>query len=94
MFSSALVHLWLSNQNLAVKPVLQLIGQNSYIYGYRLARELTDIAYKNLTTSQISIIRVWIVAQNGVSVNLRNDDLVVTLSLKLTKRVTEVTIKP
>ena len=62
--------------------------------GYRLARELTDIAYKNLTTSQISIIRVWIVDQNGAHMNLRNDDLVVTLSLKLTKRVTEVTIKP
>ena len=61
--------------------------------GYRLARELTDISYKNLTTSQISHIRVWIVDQNGAPVNLRNDDLVVTLTLKLSRRVTEVSIK-
>jgi len=62
--------------------------------GYRLARELTDISYKNLTTSQISNIRVWIVDQNGAPVNLRNDDLVVTLSLKLKQRVTRVSIGP
>ena len=61
--------------------------------GYRLARELTDISYKNLTTSQISHIRVWIVDQNGAPVNLRNDDFVVTLSLKLKRRVAEVSIK-
>lgn len=61
--------------------------------GYRLARELTDIAYKSLTTSQISNIRVWIVDQNGAPVNLRQDDLVITLSLKLVKRVTEVSVK-
>lgn len=60
--------------------------------GYRLARELTDISYKTLTTSQISHIRIWIVDQNGAPVNLRNDDLVVTLSLRLKKRVTEVSI--
>lgn len=60
--------------------------------GYRLARELTDISYKRLTTSQISHIRVWIVDQNGAPVNLRNDDLVVTLSLRLKRRITEVSI--
>lgn len=60
--------------------------------GYRLARELTDISYKNLTTSQISSIRVWIVDQDGTLVNLRNDDLVVTLSLKLKERVTRVSL--
>ena len=62
--------------------------------GYRLARELTDISYKNLTTSQISNIRVWVVDQDGAPVNSRNDDLVVTLSLKLKQRVTRVSIKP
>ena len=60
--------------------------------GYRLARELTDISYNNLTTSQISSIRVWIVDQDGTPVNLRNDDLVVTLSLKLKERVTRVSL--
>ena len=57
-----------------------------------MARELTDISYKNLTTSQISSIRVWIVDQDGTPVNLRNDDLVVTLSLKLKERVTRVSL--
>ena len=60
--------------------------------GYRLARELIDISYKKITTSQISTIRIWIVDQNGAPVNLRNDDLVVTLSLKLTQRVTRASI--
>ena len=60
--------------------------------GYRLSRELTDIAYKSLTTSQISHIRIWIVDENGAPVNLREDDLTVTLSLKLKRRVTEVSI--
>ena len=61
--------------------------------GYRLARELTDISYKNLTTSQISNIRLWIVDQNGAPVNLRNDHLVITLSLKLERRITRVSLE-
>ena len=61
--------------------------------GYRLQRELTDIAYKKLTTSQISHIRVWIVDQNGHKVNLRNDDFIVTLSLRLKRIVTPVSIE-
>ena len=60
--------------------------------GYRLSRELTDIAYKNLTTSQISHIRVWIVDQDGAPVNLRKDDLTVTLVLKLKRRIAKVKI--
>ena len=72
-------------------PFLYNCGINVPV-GYRLARELTDISYKNLTTSQISHIRIWIVDQNGAPINLRNDDLVVTLSLKLKRRVTEVSI--
>ena len=60
--------------------------------GYRLTRELTDISYKRLTTSQISHIRVWIVDQDGAPVNLRKDQLTVTLSLKLVRRVPEVSI--
>ena len=61
--------------------------------GYRLSRELTNLANKNLTTSQISHIRVWIVDQNGAPVNLREDELVVTLSLQLKKRVTQVFLR-
>ena len=61
--------------------------------GYRLSRELTQISYKKLTTSQISHIRVWIVDQNGYPVNLRKDGFIVTLSLHLKKIVTPVTIE-
>ena len=61
--------------------------------GYRLTRELTDIAYKNLTTSQISHIRIWIVDEHGRSVNLRDADLTVTLALKFTRRITPVSIQ-
>ena len=61
--------------------------------GYRFSRELTDLAYKKLTTSQISHIRVWVVDQNGAPVNLREDELVVTLSLQLKKRVAQVSLK-
>ena len=60
--------------------------------GYKLARELTDLSYKNITTSQISHIRVWIVDQCGAPVNLRDDHLAITLSLKLVKKVPEVSI--
>ena len=60
--------------------------------GFRLSRELTDISYKKLTTSQLSNIRVWIVDQNGVPVNLRQDDFVVTLSLHLKPLATPVSI--
>ena len=60
--------------------------------GYRLTRELTDISYKRLTTSQISHIRVWIVDQDGSPVNLRKDELTITLSLKYTRRVPLVSI--
>ena len=62
--------------------------------GFRLSRELPDISYKSLTTSQISHIRIWIVDQTGVPVNLRNDDLTVTLSLRLNRKVTKVSIIP
>lgn len=60
--------------------------------GYRLSRELTDIAYKNLNTSQITHIRIWIVDEYGTPVNLRDDALTVTLSLKFARRVTPVSI--
>ena len=61
--------------------------------GYRLSRELTDISYKKLTTSQTSRIRIWILDQDGALVNLQNDDLVVTLSFKLKPKITKVSIE-
>ena len=61
--------------------------------GYRLSRELTNISYKKLTTTQVSHIRVWVVDQNGHTVNLRKDDFVVTLSLQLKRIVTPVSVE-
>ena len=60
--------------------------------GYRLTRELTDIAYKSLNTSQITHIRIWIVDEHGLPVNLRNDNLTVTLSLKFKRLVLPVAL--
>ena len=74
-------------------PFLYNCGINVPV-GYRLFRELTDISYKSLTTSQISHIRLWIVDQKGALVNLRNDDLTVTLSLRLSRKVAKVSIIP
>ena len=49
--------------------------------GFRLSRELTNVSYKNLNTTQISNIRLWIVDEEGRPVDLREDSLIVTLSL-------------
>ena len=62
--------------------------------GYRLTRELTDIAYKSLNTSQITHIRIWIVDEHGSPVNLREDELTVTLSLKFKRLSLPVTLSP
>ena len=61
--------------------------------GYRLGRELTKIAYKSLNTTQISHICIWIVDEHGVPVNLREEDLIVTLSLRILPRVTSVKVQ-
>ena len=61
--------------------------------GYRLTRELTDISYKSLNTSQISHIRIWIVDEHGTLINLRNEDLTVTLSLRFKQLVMPVTVQ-
>lgn len=60
--------------------------------GFRLARELTDIAYKDLNTTQISHLRIWILDEHGAPVNLRDENLTVTLSLKLIPLVTPVSL--
>ena len=60
--------------------------------GYKMARELTDLTYKSITTSRVSHIRVWIVDEHGAPVDLRNDKLAIALSLKLVKRVQDVSI--
>ena len=74
-------------------PFLYNCGINVPV-SYRLFRELSDISYKSLTTSQISHIRLWIVDQDGTPVNLRKDKLTVTLSLRLNRKVAKVSIIP
>ena len=54
--------------------------------GFRMTRELTRITYKKLNTRQICSIRVWIVDEFGKAVDLREDTLIVTLSLKFIKK--------
>ena len=61
--------------------------------GYRLSRELTDISYKNLNTTAISHIRVWIVDEFGLPINLRKDDLTVTLKIIFVPLVTKVAVE-
>ena len=61
--------------------------------GYRMGRELTNIAYKSLNTTQISHIRIWIDDEHGDPVNLRDDDLTIRLSLRLTPRATPVSLQ-
>ena len=60
--------------------------------GYRISREINNISYKNLTTNQISFLRVWVTDQVGRPVNIRDDELLVTLSLKLEKLWTKVEV--
>ena len=60
--------------------------------GYRMGRELTTISYKNLNTTQISHIRIWVVDEHGSPVNLRDDDLTVSLSLRFVPRATTVKV--
>ena len=73
-------------------PFLYSYGINTPA-GYKLYRELTNISYKSLTTSQISHIRVWILDENASPVNLRDDELTVTLSLKFIPKVTKVSLE-
>ena len=53
--------------------------------GYKLSRELSKITYKMVNTKQISSLRVWITDQEGRPINLRNEEVIVTLSLRITK---------
>ena len=52
--------------------------------GFRLTRELSSVVYKNVNTNQISSVCVWISDQSGRVVDLRNEVVLVTLSLRLT----------
>ena len=61
--------------------------------GYRMGRELNSIAYKSLNTRQISHICIWVVDEHGARLNLRDDDLTETLSLRLLPRATTVKVE-
>ena len=53
--------------------------------GYKLSRELSQITYKTVNVDQISSVRVWITDQAGRPIDLRNEEVIVTLSLRITK---------
>ena len=52
--------------------------------GFRLTRELSSVVYKRVNTNQISSVCVWVSDQAGRVVNLRNEVVLITLSLRLT----------
>ena len=47
---------------------------------------------RNLNTTQISNIRLWIVDGEGRLVDLRDDSFIATLSLKIDKKMTAITV--
>ena len=51
--------------------------------GYKFSRELSKITYKLVRPNQISSLRLWITDQEGCLVNLRNEQVTVTLSLRI-----------
>lgn len=56
--------------------------------GYRMFRDVQNVSYKKLNTSSIQIIHVWISDEQGRGVDLRDESLVITLSLNITPPVT------
>ena len=54
--------------------------------GYRIQREIANICYKKLITNQISFLRCWLTDQHSDVVDLRGDELLIVLSIKLTPK--------
>ena len=54
--------------------------------GFRLTRELTNITYKNVNTNQISSVRIWFTDERGHLLDIRNEQALVTLSLRISKK--------
>ena len=60
--------------------------------GYRIQREVSNISYKRLTTNQITHLRCWVTDQLNRSIDIRGDELIVILSLRLEKLIPEMRI--
>ena len=54
--------------------------------GFRLTRELTNLTYKTVNTNQISSLRIWFTDEQGRLLNIRKEQALVTLSLRITKK--------
>ena len=54
--------------------------------GYRIQREISNICYKKLISSQISFLRCWLTDQHSSIVDIRGDELLIVLSIKLTPK--------
>ena len=57
--------------------------------GYRIQREISNICYKKLITGQISFLRCWLTDQHSCAVDIRGDELLIVLSIKLTPKLNE-----
>ena len=53
--------------------------------GYRLRREVPFVRYKKVNTNQISSLKVWITDECGERVNLREEEVVVVILLRIRK---------
>ena len=54
--------------------------------GYRIQREISNVCYKKLITNQISFLRCWLTDQHSSIVDIRGDELLIVLSMKLTPK--------
>ena len=54
--------------------------------GYRIQREISNICYKKLITSQILFLRCWLTDQHSSDVVIRGIELSIVLSIKFTPK--------
>lgn len=54
--------------------------------GYRLRREVPFVKYKRVNTNQISSLKVWITDECGQRVNLRQEEVVVVIIIRIQKQ--------
>lgn len=72
-----------SYYNEDLKPILYNVNVDTEP-GYRFGREVNNLTYRKLTTNTITSLKVWVTNQKLIPVNLRDEELMITLSLKIT----------
>ena len=61
--------------------------------GYRMFRDVQNVSYKKVNSPAIQIIHVWMSDENGRAVDIRDDSLVLTLSLNIVPSIASKNIK-